>query len=764
GYLASSPDHPQTAFSFHLLKYFKVLNTRCPSLSVQAFVKSVCELHCILYRPSIRNQWSDAYDVYVRICTEVQCRVATALGRDGPDWRLRNACPACTYKLQDEPPLKISMQITMDGNNTQKRVDRVRRDVDEGGSVVSSINHEQHDDHRVPGDYYITAEEVNVFAKEVKAKPSRDEPVRGNSKYPFNEPTPCSERWRNLSDEMVKKMWGIYLETGLFLALCRHGTTLVMCDMIRSGELAKYPLAVINKLIDVFGPNIMCGYDIGCSFSGTANRSSLLGEKVCQNHTRFCVGSFHGHAHCRLCQLDWHPLYIEGSGLEEYEGCERAFADSNGTGRRTRYASWFHRQQILTLHFQRWDKDKYEALSRFLYNNYCQANNNLSMLSDQLAAAKQALNIESDTCFEEWRLAEKVYLQSLKKEPERDILKLEYLRTLIRLRDAEQKFSQVCDVWLTTSAEELGLPSYYGRAERLTRHMETGRRQALEILVTLRTTLMQLEQKLNIAETWTPNSVEWQETECYLNIRTYQRRVDVLEGLVVARLFELTKLNQSGTGYKLRTHIAKALRARSQAIRMAIDRYNQAAGCLSPPRPPLDPKTVLDYVYLAEFDLLRDARQDVREHPWARPAERLAAATYFKICRSKEEKLRVEVEACRLLTAIHDETELMVHVSLKLQSKDRLLAHQVGHLQRERQVVNNEHRRILRKLQNLPGYRGQWGTGIRDSKAANTSSLALDDALEVVGQEREGSESDDSVDEDETAEAMESTVEAFTHD
>jgi hypothetical protein len=37
------------------------------------------------------------------------------------------------------------------------------------------------------------------------------------------------------------------------------------------------------------------------------------------------VGAFHGHAHNCLCQLDWHPAYIEGLGNTEGEGCEHIF-------------------------------------------------------------------------------------------------------------------------------------------------------------------------------------------------------------------------------------------------------------------------------------------------------------------------------------------------------------------------------------------------------------------------------------------------------
>ena len=131
---------------------------------------------------------------------------------------------------------------------------------------------------------------------------------------------------------------------------------------------AKYTLAILDKLITIFGPGMICGYDIGCRFSSTANNSPLLGPKVREKQTHFCVGSFHGHAHCRLCQLDWHPLYIDGAGLEDFEKCEQVFSDSNWTATRTRHASCFHHQQMLTLHFQWWDKDKYQALSENEHN------------------------------------------------------------------------------------------------------------------------------------------------------------------------------------------------------------------------------------------------------------------------------------------------------------------------------------------------------------------------------------------------------------
>jgi hypothetical protein len=39
-----------------------------------------------------------------------------------------------------------------------------------------------------------------------------------------------------MKDEITSRMWGIFNETGVFTAFCRHGFVLVIADMVRSGE------------------------------------------------------------------------------------------------------------------------------------------------------------------------------------------------------------------------------------------------------------------------------------------------------------------------------------------------------------------------------------------------------------------------------------------------------------------------------------------------------------------------------------------------
>ena len=100
-------------------------------------------------------------------------------------------------------------------------------------------------------------------------------------------------------------------------------------------------------MLETFGKDLALGYDIGCRFSTTLNNSPLGRQARANNHTSL-VGAFHGHAHNRLCQLRFLATYIDGLGLEDLEGCERFFSKSNALAGSTRYASTFHRRQLIS--------------------------------------------------------------------------------------------------------------------------------------------------------------------------------------------------------------------------------------------------------------------------------------------------------------------------------------------------------------------------------------------------------------------------------
>ena len=173
----------------------------------------------------------------------------------------------------------------------------------------------------------------------------------------------------------AKKMFALFEATGIFTSFCRHGHMLISCDMVRSGELyvffqnsflslaltifrMKYPLAIVEKLLKVHGSDVCVGYDIVCSFSATL-KSSSLGAEATAARLRCVVPAFHGYAHSRSCQVKWHPLNVEGTGKEDFEGSEHAFSASNALAVGTRLSSRFHRAQALQQHWDFWSADKY---------------------------------------------------------------------------------------------------------------------------------------------------------------------------------------------------------------------------------------------------------------------------------------------------------------------------------------------------------------------------------------------------------------------
>ena len=108
-----------------------------------------------------------------------------------------------------------------------------------------------------------------------------------------------------------------------------------------SHHRAKYPLAIVNKLINCFGSNLAAGYDINCSFATTLFNSTIGPHTLLTNHASL-VGALHRHAHCRVCQLENLVTYIDGLGLEDLETYEHMFSKSNVLATTTRHTSIFH--------------------------------------------------------------------------------------------------------------------------------------------------------------------------------------------------------------------------------------------------------------------------------------------------------------------------------------------------------------------------------------------------------------------------------------
>jgi hypothetical protein len=215
---------------------------------------------------------------------------------------------------------------------------------------------------------------------------------------------------------------------------------------------AKYGLATIDKMLNVFGADQVIGSDIACSFRATISASSL-GPKAAAHNLCLVVNAFHGHAHNRLCQLKNHLIYSTGVGLEDLETCERVFASSNAAARLVWHASYFHWLQFIDLHYDQWDQDKYLELSmfilcisktnlttetsgKFIMNNYKQALGIIANYTLELDEFSKVFGY-SAADFTSLQAKELAYLQSLTHEPEEDMLAMSYIEALIDLECAE---------------------------------------------------------------------------------------------------------------------------------------------------------------------------------------------------------------------------------------------------------------------------------------------------------------------------------------
>jgi hypothetical protein len=139
------------------------------------------------------------------------------------------------YKLEGEPKLTRPFIATQDGNNSLKRFYRREQEYLSDGTAVPGASKERRDVRQAPGDHYLPRSDVEEWAKE-----ETDEVMRGfqpGAGEGEDEGAGCDERWENMKEAVMARAWGMYDETGIFPALCRHGFVLVVVDMVQSREL-----------------------------------------------------------------------------------------------------------------------------------------------------------------------------------------------------------------------------------------------------------------------------------------------------------------------------------------------------------------------------------------------------------------------------------------------------------------------------------------------------------------------------------------------
>ncbi|KAG1763804.1 hypothetical protein EV702DRAFT_982577, partial [Suillus placidus] len=210
----------------------------------------------------------------------------------------------------------------------------------------------------------------------------------------------------------------------------------------------KYLLTIVDALIDLYGQDIGVGYDVGCTFSKIVQDSPLLSTKAHDARIKFCINAFHGYAHNCLCQIQHHPLYLSGFGLEDLKTMERVFSASNAVSCTMRYTTQHHWTQGLNLHFQQWDDDNFffpfhqlpvlvlNFSGNCLMNNYVQAWGLIDEYTDAVASLSSSLGVAEDD-LERWIDEERQFLMDLKEELSDCVLACSYIQALIDQDNAQ---------------------------------------------------------------------------------------------------------------------------------------------------------------------------------------------------------------------------------------------------------------------------------------------------------------------------------------
>ncbi|KAJ7687985.1 hypothetical protein B0H14DRAFT_2653511 [Mycena olivaceomarginata] len=128
-----APWLPSAVITTQTLEFFQATHCGCRQLAIQPFVKSLCNIHGVAYKPYLCQQFSIAYDVYLDIKRKTELKVLANLGCDSNNWRLTHCCPACMYELEGEEELMFWKLFCLDGNESLRRVFRKFKNAD--GSV-----------------------------------------------------------------------------------------------------------------------------------------------------------------------------------------------------------------------------------------------------------------------------------------------------------------------------------------------------------------------------------------------------------------------------------------------------------------------------------------------------------------------------------------------------------------------------------------------------------------------------------------------------
>lgn len=155
---------------------------------------------------------------------------------------------------------------------------------------------------------------------------------------------------------------------------------------------AKYPLAIISKILKYLKEKLLIVYNIECTMEIMVICSSL-GLKFKDRNARFCVPVFYTYSHNHLYQIQFHSNNIEEISIKDVETLKYVFSGMNILAPIVRYMSPFRCHLYIEAYLCQLDEDKYLNIGTFILSNYTQA----SEILEQETAVLKSLEYQGIT-------------------------------------------------------------------------------------------------------------------------------------------------------------------------------------------------------------------------------------------------------------------------------------------------------------------------------------------------------------------------------
>ncbi|TYJ51870.1 hypothetical protein B9479_007529 [Cryptococcus floricola] len=330
GFVSTTPEKPQMAFSLHLLIFIDILWRNSPQ-SLSGLGLALWEFHEVMsetvkaaqgsHRPKgAQKAMLQTLAVYrdMLLCEDEAQRI---IFETTPATELALKCPACFGPRQDHDlaPGDPDVLVCEDGNFGHKRYNHAtkhefrdddlstflpQRDIDQAEARCSGQMVEQDDD------------AVGAAGNELDGD-AHSLSLKG-----------CGEtNWKAMKEGAGNQTFKGLKDSGLFALVCRHDVCLKLVSL-KQGERQYIPYALIFWLRQALGAEAKIGvlYDIACHFWTYLGKRNLFKSDRDNGRLIMAVSVFHAFAHAWSCQVDWNPRLIDGFGLTDGEGTERLWA------------------------------------------------------------------------------------------------------------------------------------------------------------------------------------------------------------------------------------------------------------------------------------------------------------------------------------------------------------------------------------------------------------------------------------------------------